>query len=249
MIIGLIVHCYTHNLTLVEFYEKMKRYTSISIYTFKKAIHPQYEISFYFKESNKILLSLPDLKVYDDSIDLPDLVIVGYKGDIERITRFIYSVMNDKDLDEFEDLLKELEAPIVKSIGIEKRDHYEYKSYLDETRDLLYCQVWRPEDETPFTVLIKNFKENGIEPLFAHLFYCKAWGILQSDYTFLKALWKNYNLNGEFDHEEIIKKYNEKCLPQENSLPDEEPIVYRKFLNQLLSIEQIDELEKSLKDL
>jgi hypothetical protein len=246
MIIGLLVHCYTHNLTLVEFYEKMKKYTTLSIYGFKQAVHPKYEISFYFKESDKILYSLPGLEIYDDSVDLPDLVVVGYKGDIDRLTKFIHCVMCDKEVDEFDDILKELEAPIVKSIGVEKRDHYDYKSYLDNTRDILYCQVWRPEDETPFTVLVKNFSEKGIEPLFAHLFYSKAWGLLQSDYCFLKALWKNYNLEGEFDHEKTLEKYHEKCLPNEIGLPDEEPIVYRKFLNQLLSINQVDELEKSL---
>jgi hypothetical protein len=117
------------------------------------------------------------------------------------------------------------------------------KRYLDDIDVCLY-EVQRNANETPFTVVVNNFKKINNENdqvFFTDIYGSNAWDCdkiyARYDYTFLCKLWKHLGLLGEFNME-IVKNKIDSCLPSKMAdgiPPIQEPRVYRKKLDECIS--------------
>lgn len=115
-------------------------------------------------------------------------------------------------------------------------DHYEFDcKYLDE-EDIMLYQVMKPFTDLPYTSVTRNFKKKGHVPFFTDLFICQSWGVARSDIAFLKRMWEYLKMDGEFNLDALMKAATEKCYPSEDNIPEPEPEVYRRNLDDVIKI-------------
>lgn len=130
---------------------------------------------------------------------------------------------------------------------INNRDYYDYNEYYVADKDWMLVNISRPSNEPSFTTIVKQFTEVGYEPMFAYFFFSNQWGLLKGDYDFLKELWKQKGLEGEYDHSKILKKYVDKTLPAQGQLPEEEPQVFRGDFRKL--VRMLDEMKDEMENI
>lgn len=117
----------------------------------------------------------------------------------------------------------------------DQNEHYQVSSKVIEKIDTCLIQVEKPFCDLPYTIVIRDYKKRGLVPFFTGLFICPSWGVSKKDVEFLAVLWKQWNMPGEFDLENMLKEAVAKCYPsQESQFVDAEPEVYRRSLNQVL---------------
>lgn len=112
--------------------------------------------------------------------------------------------------------------------------HYSFDRYDIPDRDISLIQIGTPNCEIPYTVCIRDFSKRGLKPLFTSLFVSQSWGVSRSDISFLQELWNNL-MQGEFDLHGMLKETTEACYPQPGRIPDPEPEVYRRTIEQVLN--------------
>lgn len=116
------------------------------------------------------------------------------------------------------------------------QDYYGFnRCYLDQ-QDIMLYEVTKPHTDLPYTSVTKNYSKKGHLPFFTDLFICQSWGVARDDIAFLKEMWKELNMEGDFDIETLMKNATEKCMPKDDQLPEPEPEVYRRSLNDTILI-------------
>lgn len=114
------------------------------------------------------------------------------------------------------------------------KSHYELFMKHVEERDTMLVQVEKPFCDLPYTVVIRNYSEKGLKSFFTDLFICHSWGVSRKDYEFLEQVWKHWNMEGEYNLDQMLREATERCFPRENAQPEAEPEVYRKPIPDVL---------------
>lgn len=112
--------------------------------------------------------------------------------------------------------------------------HYELRMEHIPNQDTVLIQVDKPFCDLPYTVVIRNYEEKGLKSFFTDLFIIQSWGVCRQDIAFLKQVWDHWNMEGEFDIDQMLREATERCFPSEGCQPDEEPEVYRRPIENVL---------------
>lgn len=116
------------------------------------------------------------------------------------------------------------------------QDYYGFnRSYLDK-EDIMLYEVTKPFTDLPYTSVTRNYSKKGHLPFFTDLFICQSWGVARADIAFLAEMWKELKMEGVFDLDKLLKDATEKCLPKDDYLPEPEPEVYRRNLQDTITI-------------
>jgi hypothetical protein len=120
-------------------------------------------------------------------------------------------------------------------------DFYRFYYYKVPDRDVCLYEVRKPHTDLPYTSVIRDFSTRGPRAFFPSLFICSSWGVSKDDVPFLGYLWKQLEMEGEFDMDSLLKEATEKCYPSENAIPEPEPEVYRRSIQDVLNTLQCQE--------
>lgn len=167
----------------------------------------------------------------------------GWKTFFNFLKKIFSEEEIDHDLiDQVKDMVKQQKCDLVHQSSITALENekvnteYQYDCEIDAGRNMCFCQITKPFTDRPYTVLIRDFSQNGLKPLFTSLFIDRSWGF-SHDVDFLQELWKHLGLIyefGELDIDKALKEHTERCRPQDNgALPEAEPEVYRMSINDL----------------
>lgn len=172
-----------------------------------------------------------------------------YDTKIPRLTRRMTILLQDEYTE-----IQSLNA-ILESYE-EKEPCYSFEKSVFEDRNIALCEIIKPiivkcqdkkveaqivEQSVPYTVVIRNFASRGFYPVFWSLFICETWGKDNRDIQFLKALWANLDMKGDFDMDKIISDGVEECNWGTENGGCSGPEVYRKSLQDTLLILQSKE--------
>lgn len=234
------IFCYendTHNVPpLFALFEKVHVPTIHSV----KLTEVKHKFKMY---SNEPICFSFDLKKEVTPEDLPDIVLtgVGTGPEAEPYKQFVLDVMNGKNVSK-DPLFNEFHTVISKPLDPKNEKEYSLKKE-QTSRGWMVYEIRRPRED-PFTIVLRDYHDHGMEPMFIWIYHCKAWGIMYNDLPFLQAVWEAYkepeNLQGAFDDEkmnELTEKYRHLYL---------EPEIYRRSIKHV--VRQLEEeSEDSLK--
>ena len=105
---------------------------------------------------------------------------------------------------------------------------------------MLY-EIRKPNTDLPYTTVIRNYSERGHRDFFPSLYVCNSWGVSRDDLPFLSYIWTQLEMEGEFDMDLMLKEATEKCYPSSGAIPDAEPEVYRRNIQDVLNTLQCQE--------
>lgn len=111
---------------------------------------------------------------------------------------------------------------------------YSFDQYYLEEMDIMLCCVEKPHVDLPYVVVIRDYTVNGLKPLFTSIFISSSWGVSRYDVEYLRHLWHEKEMQGEFDIDKMLKEATEACYPSDGSPGNSEPEVYRKEFNQVI---------------
>lgn len=132
------------------------------------------------------------------------------------------------------------------SIDVQKEEsvNYTFRSRVIDDRNIAFCEIGKPFTDLPYTVVIRDFATRGYKIIFTSIFIATSWGVSHKDLQFLKKLWDFFGFEEEFDLEKMLKEHTEKCLPSDTSVPEPEPIVYRRKMEDVVEI--FDQMEQGI---
>lgn len=134
---------------------------------------------------------------------------------------------------------------------MEREPHYELMMTPVPERDTMLIQVEKPFCDLPYTVVIHNFTEKGLLPFFTDLFVSQTWGISRKDIEFLHQVWKHWDMEKEYGPLDLEKRLHEatrRCFPDEGRVPEPEPIVYRRPIENVLQTLQSKDQNETKKE-
>lgn len=147
-----------------------------------------------------------------------------------------------------------------KVILVKGSDSYDFRYKLYPGFDICLAEITKPFVDRPYTVVLRNFEENGWRYLFSGIFYANSWGLCHEDLLFLRELWVKLEMKGECDLEGMLKEHTEKCTPGSKGEPIMcQPEVYRTTLEETVEtlkrkkcheidrLEEDDEIDKMVK--
>ena len=172
----------------------------------------------------------PDFAVYyneDDVVDDLDWA--------EIVDHFITIVKGAHDLmivhpKLFEKPVKQLSFLQDAQIA-EMPDTYSFHREYYKEKDIMIYEVLKPNTDRPYTTLVRDFSNRGHRRFFSNLYHAKSWGTCNEDHDFLKYCWKMLEMEGECDLEMMLKEHIEACNPNNDSMPEVEPEVFRDTLD------------------
>lgn len=118
----------------------------------------------------------------------------------------------------------------------EKSRFYSFRYYHMEEDDVMLFEVCKPFTDLPYTSVIRSFSLVGPKPFFPSLYICTSWGVSRYDLPFLKHLWEvefHWNVL-DFDMDKMLKEATEACYPTPGMIPQMEPEVYRRTIEQVV---------------
>jgi len=131
--------------------------------------------------------------------------------------------------------LKAVHDPPPLAETVTKADEsYNFRAIFHETKDVMFYEVWKPHTDRPYTTYVFNFSQVGHLPFFTNLFVCSSWGVARSDITFLQQVWNHLRMVGDFDIEDLLRDRVERCTPGEGRVPEPEPDVYRRGIEEVM---------------
>jgi len=138
-------------------------------------------------------------------------------------------------------LMKKPYKEVIGAVEMEREqkqnEFYSFRYHHIEEDDIMLFEVCKPFTETPYTSVIRSFSINGPKPFFSSLYICTSWGVSRHDLPFLKHLWEvefHFNLL-EFDMDAMLKEATEACYPSPGMIPQLEPEVYRRTIEQVIN--------------
>lgn len=146
---------------------------------------------------------------------------------VYRFLKAVFTDQKDIDLSEIHRLVPVIPVQkekfqLLKSADKPPEPNKEYGFDYVVENDIAYCQVTKPYTDLPYTAVIRDFSEQGFEPLFTALYVSSSWGVCNLDHAFLVKLWKYLNMDGDLDLENRLAAEIQKC---QNGKP--EPELYR----------------------
>jgi hypothetical protein len=170
-----------------------------------------------------------------------------YDSRMPRLTRRMSNLLSGQHSE-----LVVCSDPIVKTVEQENNEPcYSFKKAVFEDRNIALCEVVKPiivkcidkmdekvlvEQSVPYTIVIRNFATRGFYPVFWSLFICDSWGKDNKDIQFLKALWSDLKMEGEFDMDSILDNGMKECNWGNGEGACAGPEVYRKDLSETLDV-------------
>lgn len=115
-----------------------------------------------------------------------------------------------------------------------EKEYYDMQSFHVEDRDTMLVQIDKPHCDLPYTVIIKEFSKKGYKTVFTDLFVCNSWGVVRKDFEFLKELWTHLYKDAPYDLDTMLHEATRRCFPEDGQIPEPEPIVYRRPIQQVL---------------
>jgi len=131
-----------------------------------------------------------------------------------------------------EEAAGDLEADM--DLDEDQRKMYAFREFYNEERNVALLEIKKPFTDLPYTVVIRDFKNRGLEPLFTSLYVCDSWGVSRFDAIFLEQLWTHLKMPGELDLDTLLYAATQRCYPGEGRAPEAEPEVYRRSLELVL---------------
>jgi hypothetical protein len=165
-----------------------------------------------------------------------------YDEKMPRITRRLSSMLNQV-------YTESVKVNAIEDINIDQEPCYTFKKAVFEDRNIALCEIVKPiivkcedklqakdvvEKSVPYTIVVRNFATRGYYPIFWSLFICDSWGKDNKDIQFLKALWSDLNMEGEFNMDEIIDNGIKECNWGNGQGACAGPEVYRKGIDETL---------------
>lgn len=132
-----------------------------------------------------------------------------------------------------------LKSPQQQQLENDQKQAYEVRCEPWEEMNLMIVELEKPYCDLPYTVVIRNFKDHGLQKFFTDLYYCRSWGVCRQDFVFLQQLWKYWNLGGELTRErmdEMLHRAIERCFPTAGENMIAEPEVYRRPLSNVVEL-------------
>jgi hypothetical protein len=112
-------------------------------------------------------------------------------------------------------------------------DYYDFKSFIVPDRDVGIFEITKPFTNLPYTMVIRNFSKVGYLPLFSGFYIEMSWGVSTKDDAYLRFLWEKLEMEGECDLEKLQRDRALKCYPAQGHVPEPQPEVYRKTIDQV----------------
>lgn len=236
--ITLLSHPQSHNLLGV--YKQLKSVTNILV---SKIVDENDFISKYgqFNPDKTVFYCFPPFKRCDvsagfdlNNFEYPDVIVAldeDIPMDLDGLMEAILYGENYKLVESSVLLDPPVLPPVVENPA------YEFKKYHDTARDWMFYQVQRPDKARYFTVIVRDYASNGMEPFFAWIYADGDWGLFRDDQNFLQALWTEY-MEGPFDLEEVIHQWAQQDEPM-NGLPNIPPQVHDKSIMELVDPEDV----------
>lgn len=190
----------------------------------------------------------------DDRINNADWVYIRlylkailYDQKLPRLTRRLTNMLNDISTQQLQCLDPIMEEDMIDTI----EPCYTFQKSIFEDRNIALAEIIKPsivkcndklrekelvEPSIPYTIVIRNFASRGFYPVFWSLFICDSWGKDNKDIQFLKALWSDLKMEGEFDMDKIIQTGIDECNWSNGEGACAGPEVYRKSLNDTLEV-------------
>lgn len=151
----------------------------------------------------------------------------------------------------FQELDEKIQRPYIEKVIVEEEimeqdhptvpDSYGFRFKQIPERNVCIYEVLKPYTDLPYTAVVRNWQDH--KHFFSSLFVCKSWGVANTDLLFLKEAWNFLGMAGECDLEKMVKDRVESCFPREGYVPECEPEVYRRSLEQVL--EYLNDLDGS----
>jgi hypothetical protein len=197
------------------------------------------ELLFYqIDQIEKEIMFAPDLIVYfnEDFICSPSswLAIkmwfhyILFNGDKTDLVKAGASLMKKPH--------KEIVGVVDMQKDEDKNQFYSFRYLHLEEDDVMLFEVCKPFTDLPYTSVIRTFSLVGPKPFFPSLYICTTWGVSRYDLPFLKHLWQvefHWNVL-EFDMDKMLKEATEACYPSPGMIPESEPEVYRRSIEQVV---------------
>lgn len=117
---------------------------------------------------------------------------------------------------------------------LHKNEFYNLVCREVKDKNIMLIQVDKPFCDLPYTVVIRDYTNKGLKSFFTDLFICQSWGVCRKDYAFLKQVWTQWNMDGDFDLDGMLLAATKRCFPTENGIPEPEPEVYRRSIDEVL---------------
>ncbi len=118
--------------------------------------------------------------------------------------------------------------------GKSTQDHYGFRYFHLEPRDIMVYEVVKPHTDLPYTTLTTEYSARGHLPFFSSLFINTTWGVCNTDIAFLRQVWSYLCMEGECDLERLFKDRVEACFPSPTRVPEQEPMVWRRSLEEIV---------------
>lgn len=109
-------------------------------------------------------------------------------------------------------------------------DFYDFREYVVKERDVGFFEIRKPFTDLPYTIVIRNFSKVGYLPLFSGFYIEMSWGVSPKDDAYLRYLWKKLKMEGDCDLEKLQRERAMSCYPGKGSVPEPQPEVYRKSI-------------------
>lgn len=194
-----------------------------------------------------------DLIMYDyEIVDMvpPEFVVTTDRMDKQgwiTFFNFLKQIFAEEEpdqmlIDQVKDMVRQQKCDLKHEASIRELENpkvpteYMFDCEIDAGRNMCFCQITKPFTDRPYTLVIRNFSENGYRSLVTSLFIDSSWGF-SHDIEFLHHLWKHLGLIyefGELNLEKELKEHTERCTPRDDGKPPEkEPEVYRMSIEAL----------------
>ena len=126
---------------------------------------------------------------------------------------------------------KNPQLPETKSelLGVAKEDaniFYQFREASFAVQNVVLAEIRRPFTSAPYTIVLRNFLEDGYLYLFSSIFITNTWG----------TVWNYLGMDGEFDLDKLLRTHTVRCHPGVGNVPMCEPEVYRKSLEETAAV-------------
>lgn len=111
--------------------------------------------------------------------------------------------------------------------------YYQFRSHLHEESDIAFFEIIKANSLTPYTTIVHDFSNVGYKPLFTNYFTVNVFKNDCIAIQFLMKLWERF-MEGPMDLDQLLKEATEACYPGENFIPNAEPRVYARTIEQVM---------------
>lgn len=187
----------------------------------------------------------PDFVVnFDDSKAVSEQEWVCIERYLERIFMPSYRIsprVEETALKLMEEYLTPqlLKSPEQRQLEADQKECYEIRSKEWPEMNIMIIELEKPYCDLPYTVVIRNFREHGLQKFFTDLYFSRSWGVCRMDFAFLQKLWKHWGLDGDLTQERMDKMLHDatqRCFPTAGENMISEPELYRRPLENVIQV-------------